>query len=119
MNVIGLTSNENFSIPLINTLRFLYRKKKKRILENLYKNPDISILRQDKGRGVVIMNKQDYVNKAERFLNGPEFERLSEDPTNSFQILVQKTLLKMKKNFSQSEYKKLYPSSSRPGFFLA
>ena len=46
------------------------------------------------------------------------FKRLSEDPTNSFQLLVQGTLRKMKKKFSQREYEKLYPSSSRPGLFF-
>ena len=64
------------------------------------------------------MNRCDYVNKAELFLNGPEFERLSVDPTNSFQLLVQRTLLKMKNKFDQNVYKKLYPSSSRPGLFF-
>ena len=31
----------------------------KKIIEKLYKNPDLSILRQDKGRAVVILNRTD------------------------------------------------------------
>ena len=76
------------------------------------------ILRQDKGRGVVILNRPTYVNKGEAFLNGPEFEKLDNDPTKSFQKQVQDTLLRMKNKFTKKLYKKLYPSSSRPGLYF-
>ena len=90
----------------------------KKILENLYKNKDITISKQDKGRGVVIMNKCDYVEKSNLFLNGMEFEKLTNDPTASLQTRVQNKLLKMKKRFTEAQYKRLYPSSSRPGLFF-
>ena len=90
----------------------------RKILENLYKNKDISVLRQDKGRGVVIMNKVDYDSKSTSFLSGEEFELLRDDPTKSFQGKVQRTLLSMKKKFSKRQYKRLYPSSSRPGLYF-
>ena len=57
----------------------------RKILENLYKNKEISVLRQDKGRGVVIMNKVDYESKSTMFLSGREFELLQDNPTKSFQ----------------------------------
>ena len=47
-------------------------------MEGFYKNDKIAVLRQDKGRGVVIINIIDYVNKYGEFLNGPEFESLSD-----------------------------------------
>ena len=49
------------------------------------------------------------------------FVQLNEDPTAKFERHVQKTLceLKKKKRFSESEYAKIYPSSSRPGRFYA
>ena len=87
-------------------------------MEKLYKNPDIVILRQDKGRGVVILDKTVYISKGENFLGGPEFEKLSSDPTKTFQRQVQETLLGMKKKFTKKMYKKLYPSSSRPGLYF-
>ena len=90
----------------------------KEVLERLYKNKEILILRQDKGRGVVLMNKVDYLNKSKAFLDGVEFERLDTDPTKSFQTKVQDTLRDMKKKFTKKEYKRLYPSSSRPGLFF-
>ena len=90
----------------------------KKVIENLYKNDKIAILRQDKGRGVVILNKTDYISKCETFLHGPEFEELVNDPTSTLQTHVQKTLREMKKKFSKAEYSRLYPSSSQPGLFF-
>jgi hypothetical protein len=90
----------------------------KKVLEKLYKNPEIVILRQDKGRGVVILDKTVYISKGENFLNGPEFEKLDFDPTKAFQTQVQDTLRGMKKKFTKKVYRKLYPSSSRPGLYF-
>ena len=90
----------------------------KNVLDGLYNNKNISILRQDKGRGVVIMNKSDYINKSTAFLQGGEFEALTSDPTKSFQARVQRILLNMKKKFTPTQYKQLYPSSSRPGLYF-
>ena len=90
----------------------------KRIIEGLYRNEEITVLRQDKGRGVVILNKSDYIEKCENFLNGREFERLQNDPTASFQTKVQNLLRKMKNKFTTAEYQQVYPSSSQPGLFF-
>ena len=86
----------------------------RRIIENLYKNPDLTILRQDKGRGVVILNRVNYITKAETFLAGPEFEKLDSDPTSSFQGHVQRTLLGMKKSSQRSNIKSYTPLHHDP-----
>ena len=87
------------------------------ILKNLYSNKDIVILRQDKGRGVVMMDRTKYVEKAAEFLEGPEFTKLEEDPTKTFQTRVQNTLRGIKKCFDKKTYELIYPSSARPGLF--
>ena len=87
-----LDSTQNLTVPqklsmktsFLNTFN-KYSKVKvnsndKNIIEGLYKNDKLAILRQDKGRGVVILNKTDYINKCEAFLNGAEFEALPKDP---------------------------------------
>ena len=74
-------------------------------------------MRQDKGRGVVILDKNLYVSKAEEFLNGPEFVELDEDPTKMFQGRVQRTLREMKNCFETKVYDRIYPSSARPGLY--
>ena len=88
------------------------------MIEGLYKNQDIAVLRQDKGRGVVILKKSDYISKCESFLGSKEFQLLPDDPTSSFQKNVQDTLRAMKSKFSKAEYSKLYPSASQPGLFF-
>ena len=76
------------------------------------------MLKQDKGRGVVILNKSDYIEKCEDFLKGTEFKKLSKDHARGFQSRVQRVLLGMKSKFDITTYKKLYPSSSQPGLFF-
>ena len=93
-------------------------EEERKIIEKLYNNPDLVVLRQDKGRGVVILDRPKYINKGETFLNSPEFDKLDSDPTKAFQRQVQETLLSMKNKFNKKLYKKLYRSSSRPGLYF-
>lgn len=75
-------------------------------------------LRQDKGRGVVILNKNDYVRKSLEILEGENFLKLDNDPTKGFQTKVQDTLRRMKKAFDRETYNRLYPSASHPGLYF-
>ena len=88
------------------------------VISRLTKNKDLVFLKQDKGRGVVILDRNTYVDKCSEFLQGRQFERLEEDPTQTFQAKVQRTLLSMKKSFDQKTYERLYPSASHPGQFF-
>ena len=92
--------------------------KDKRIVEGLMQNNEIVLLKQDKGRGVVILNKNDYINKSLEFLSDSQFVKLDVDPTKSFQTKIQTTLRKMKTSFAKNVYTKIYPSSSQPGLFF-
>ena len=91
--------------------------KKKKCALKLEKE-NIVILKQDKGRGVVIMNRSDYIKKCDDFLATDNFQKLNSNPTKSFQSKVQRTLNSMKNKFDKNVYKKLYPSSSQPGLFF-
>ena len=56
--------------------------KKYGILKKLCKNPDIIITRPDKGNGVVIIDKTDYITKMNLLLQDQsKFKKLTEDPT--------------------------------------
>ena len=72
------------------------------VLRELHRNSDIIILRQDKGRGVVIMDRNRYISKGEEFLNAQEFVEVDEDPTKSFQDKVQRSLLSIKNCFDSN-----------------
>ena len=47
----------------------LFNEQDLKILENLKKNKNIIICKPDKGRGVVILDKEDYVTKMNTILN--------------------------------------------------
>ena len=72
-------------------------------------------LSTDKGRGVVIVNKTDYVSKSLEFFEGENFCKISDDPTAKFQKTAQNKLYKTKKKFDRKTYNRLYPSGSQPG----
>ncbi|XP_069976323.1 uncharacterized protein, partial [Penaeus vannamei] len=90
-------------------------------LKDLSKNPDVIITKPDKGQGVVLMNRSDYVKKVDDILkdktkfsqipNKPESLIIkNEDKLNSF-------LRKLKKEevINESTYSSLFTSGSRPG----
>ena len=119
-----LTENERIGVKTKCLKTFQgYKKIKLRnedqnVINDLMKNETLSILRQDKGRGVVLLDKKTYVEKSLAFLEGRQFQKLETDPTKSFQSRVQRKMLSMKKAFSKDTYKKLYPSASHPGLYF-
>ena len=95
-------------------LKVFYKHQK--IIDKLSRNTDI-ISRQDKGRGVTIFDRKDYIQKCVSILNTSQFRKLDTDPTKSLERKVQGTLRKIKHKFEENEYKNLYPTGSRPGLF--
>ena len=93
----------------------LYKYKK--VISNLSKNSSIIVLKQEKGRGVVIKNRTKYLEKCYTILNSNQFTKLDQDPTCYIENKVQRTLRKVKSTMPQNVYSKLYPSGSYPGKF--
>lgn len=86
-------------------------------MKQLSNNKNIMLLKQDKGRGIVIMDRNKYVEKSLAILNTDKFVELNDDPTAEFQNRVQKCLRSMKKRLEPKTYNSIYPTSSRPGQF--
>ena len=57
--------------------------KHRQVIKQLAENNIIVLLRQDKGKGVVIMDKGKYTEKGLNLLNSNQFNKLSHDPTKS------------------------------------
>ena len=74
-------------------------------------------MRQDKGRGVTILDRKDYIQKCVSILNTSQFRKLGTDPNMSLERKVERTLRKIKHKFEENEYKKLYPTDSIPRLF--
>ena len=86
----------------------------KRQLSN---NNSIVILKQDKGRVVVIMNRSACLEKCFALLNTSQFKKLSKDSTHATERKIQRVVRKMKLKFLSNIYSKIYPTGFAPGKF--
>ena len=75
------------------------------------------MLKQDKGRRVVILDKIIYVEKCLSILDTNQFMKLDKNPTSSYESKIQRKLRKIKSKLSTEEYKKPYPTGSNAGRF--
>jgi len=63
------------------------------------------------------MNKKDYIDKCLEILKTPKFSTCSAYPTKTIENRVQLELPSIKKHFSDTDYKMIYPTGSAPGNF--
>ena len=94
--------------------------KKHKILQKLKCNKDIVITHPDKGNGVVILNRGEYIKSMTELISDKQkFRKSKEDPTLKREWAIQRTLREIiKKNlFSDTEYSNLYPKGSKPARF--
>ena len=87
----------------------------KETIKNLSKNENIYLLKQDKGRGIVIIDRTKYVEKCLDILQTDKFTELDTDPTAKFETRVQNCLRKMKKRLGLPRYNSIYTTASCPG----
>ena len=87
----------------------------RQIIRNLSNNEKIKVLKQDKGREVVIMDSSQYMNKCLNMLNNDDFIKLTDDPTKSIEGKMQRAIRKIKSKLNKDEYNKIYPTGSAPG----
>ena len=97
----------------------IFNNEDHKVLQNLAKDSSIHITRPDKGRGVVILDKTDYIEKAEHILKDPtKFEKLihtdAQKLTIKLEDKINNFLRKMKKTGTISEdfYNAMYSSGS-------
>ena len=92
------------------------------ILKNLKKNKELVICKPDKGRGVVILDRNTYVEKMNLILNDfQSFEKQTflQFPKHTLNLedKANRLIKKLKENncISEREYKSLYVVGSSPG----
>ena len=64
--------------------------KYKEVIKKLSNNNSIVILKQDKGRGFVIMNRSAYLEEIFILLNTSQFKKLTKDPKHATEQKIQK-----------------------------
>ena len=100
----------------------LFNRNEISILKNLSQDKSIVICRPDKGRGVVILNKRDYISKMNNILSDTTKFKLIDSDDRVLHTLRQedrtnRVLSKLKKDgaLSESQYSNLSISGSSPG----
>ena len=89
-------------------------------LKELKEDRDRVILTADKGVALVIMEKKDYIQKAEELLNTTTYKKIPEDPTNKQKNKLVNILksIKSEGGLNEDTYKKLYPTGAvSPKFY--
>ena len=73
----------------------------------------------DKGVAMVVMDREDYVNKAQELLAQPAYKPIPKDPTNKVKVQLITKLRKIKKdtNMDEGAYKAMYPTGCVPPKF--
>ena len=91
--------------------------KYKKVIDRLSKDNNIIINKQDKGHGVVTLDRTKYIDKCLSMIATKQFSKLDYDPTSKLESKVQRSLRKIKSKLPENVYKKLYPTGSYPGKF--
>ena len=83
-------------------------------LKEVKEDRDRVILTADKGVTLVIMEKKDYIQKAEELLNTTTYKKIPEDPTNKQKNKLVNILksIKSEGGVNEDTYKKLYPTGA-------
>ena len=74
----------------------------------------------DKGVAMVVMDKGDYIKKADSLLAQLAYRTINRDPTSKIKAKLVTTLRKIKKdtNIDEGTYKTMYPTSCMPPGFM-
>ena len=91
--------------------------KYKKIIKNLSNNNNVIILKQDKGRCVVLLNRKCCIEKCCKILETGKFRKFGTDPTKPMKGKLQQLLRGIKNVFTEREYERLYPTGSKPSAF--
>ena len=90
-----------------------------KVLDNLKKDKNLHVTRPDKGKGIVILNKVDYLNKTKEILDDDsKFEKINNDWFKTIlkqEDKVNRFLRLIKNNLPESCYNFLFASGSVPG----
>ena len=83
-------------------------------LNDLKRDGDRVVLTADKGVALVVMEKRDYIQKAEDLLNTSTYKKIPEDPTIKQKNKLVNILKRIKneKGLNEDTYRKLYPTGA-------
>ena len=94
-------------------------KEERRALSQLIKDKDRVILTADKGVAMVVLDKEDYISKAQELLTQLAYKEIPRDPTNKIkaQLITKLRRIKKERNLDEGMYKAMYPTGCVPPKF--
>ena len=88
-----------------NMAEFSLRKEHFKTIKSLQNNPEIFITRPDKGKGVVILRRKDYIDKMTTILNNTsKFTRLGPCTSHDSTARIERSLQDMLRELKKKEY---------------
>ena len=83
-------------------------------MSELKKDTNRVILTADKGTCLVVMDREEYINKAEDLLKEDTYKTKAEDPTNKQKNKLIQLLKKIKTEggINEESYRKMYPTGA-------
>ena len=94
-------------------------KEESKALVELKKDKDRIISTTDKGVAMVVLDRKEYIEKAENLLAQSAHRTLDRDPTNQLKAKLITMLRKIKRetHLEEGTYKTMYPTSFTPKFY--
>ena len=89
-------------------------REERRALEELRKDKSKIILTADNGVSLVVMDKEEYIRKAQALLDQPEYKSIPADPTTRYKnklISILKSI-KAEGGINEATYRRLYPTGA-------
>ena len=100
---------------IYNCIRVPYKFRK--IVEKLSRNNSIMVLKQGKGREVVVTDRKTYPKICLNLLHTDSFIQFNHDPTKVIEGKIQRSIHEIKNNLTKQENSRLYLTGSSPGKF--
>ena len=94
-------------------------KEEHKALEELKKDKTRMILTTDKGVSIVVLDREEYIKKADELLSQSSYKKISTDPTNRCKSKLITLLKKIKTEGGMDDvtYRRLYPTGASPPKF--
>ena len=73
------------------------------------------VLKQDRGRGAVVIDRKKYTEKCLNLIHTDNFIQRDHDPTKTVKGKIERFIDKIKNNLTKQEYNRLYPTGSSRG----
>ena len=88
-------------------------------LAQLKRDKDKVVLTADKGVAMVVLHRQEYIQKAEELLSQPAYRTIPRDPTNKIkaQLITKLRRIKRETNLDEGTYKAMYHTGCIPAKF--